>query len=244
MALSSAFKVDFSKYARDLVSQALDRMLSQHYDKCVLRQFVAVFIEECQLLYDACIELQRLRTPYYAEGQNLDALGRIVGEDRTPWEYDDSMWFFFDRQGQSYEQSPVWVKGAPVGTSRLVDDYQYRVNIIAKAIKNHTLTSSVPELTDLIKLLFSTDVSFEKTGPNQVRIIATHSTSLTQLRLLTRSYDDAQAVHRWFMNYPATLDLARTVLHPDGDDFFIFDVQERGWDDARVSTSITEIGVV
>ena len=40
MPLPQPYAIDFDVYRKDLVAQALNRMLSQHYDKCVLRQFV------------------------------------------------------------------------------------------------------------------------------------------------------------------------------------------------------------
>lgn len=49
----------------------------------MLRQLVAVFVGEVQELYDAVLDMQRGRTLYAAEAANLDALGRIVGEERA-----------------------------------------------------------------------------------------------------------------------------------------------------------------
>ena len=242
MPLPRTFEVDFSAYAIDLVGQALGRMLSQHYDKCVLRQFVAAFIDECQELYDACIDMQRMRTPYEAQEENLNGLGRIVGEPRTPWMYDESGWMFFDRQGQSFDQVPMWCIGGPLGTTVMVDDIQYRMNIIVKAIKNHTLTSSIPELLDLIQLAFGVDISFEKTGPNQVKLIVPASIFMTQLILLTKAHNNLRVDNEWYMNYPATLDIGQVVMFgPPG--FFMFDVEHRGWDEAPMAVGVTQIGV-
>lgn len=237
MALGIQYDVDFTGYHKDLITQALDRMLSQHYNKCVLRQFVAAFIRQCQELYDACIDMQRLRIPYNAEGENLDALGRIVGEDRTPWMYDESGWMFFDRQGQGWDQVPVWVRGGPLGTSAYVDDIQYRTNIIIKAIKNHTLTSSIPEITELIRLIFGIYVAFDKLGPNQVQIIVSSNISMQQLILLTYSWDNTRVDHAWYMNYPVTLDISKVMFAPYPSPF-TFDIENLGWDDAYVAVGV------
>lgn len=222
MTLPSTYKINFDIYAKELVEQALSRMLSQHYDKCVLRQFVAAFIEECNELYDACIELQKQRTLFYAAGENLNALGRIVGEQRTPWSYDESSWFFFDRQGQSYDQANMWCLYSNVGVSVPVQDPQYRSNIAIKAVKNHTLTSSIPELHYLIDLSFGVSVTFEKTGPNQVRLIVPASISMTQLILLSKANDDEQVDNRFYMNYPATLDISEVIMFAP-ENWFMFD---------------------
>ncbi len=92
--IAAKYKVDFSGLRVDLVEQALGRMLSQHYSACVLRRFVAALVSEAQEFYEACIDLQERRTVYVAAGENLNALGRIVGADRAPWSFDDSYWFF------------------------------------------------------------------------------------------------------------------------------------------------------
>ena len=239
--LPRAFQVDFTPYRKDLVEQALSRILSQHYDKCVLRQFVAAFGDECQELYDACIDMQEMRTPFEAEGENLNALGRIVGEPRAPWVYDESGWTFFDRQGQGADQTLVWCIGGPMGVSVIVEDSQYQMNIIVKAIKNHTLTSSVPELQDLIDVAFDQFVSFEKTGPNEVKIIVPASISMPRLVALTRAQDNMRVDNEFYMNYPATLDISQVMMFAPGG-FLIFDTEGRGVDQAPVAVGVTQIG--
>ena len=242
MLLPDTFKIDFSAEQKDLISAALTRMLGQHYNKCALRQFVAAFVAECQELYDACLDMQRLRSPYEAEGENLNALGRIVGEDRQVWNYDETSWMFADRQGQGADSVNVWCVNAPIGVSAAIDDTQYRFNVILKAIKNHTLTSSVSELLALIKLAFGLDMSFEKTGPNQIRIIVPASISTTQLILLTQSADDERADNQWFINYPATLDISQVLMFAP-QNFLMADVENRGCDEAPVAAGLTQIGM-
>lgn len=243
MSLPQSYNVSFERYTKDLVEQALNRMLSQHYDKCVLRQFVAAFLDECNELYAACIELQRKRTVFNASGANLDALGRIVGEKRSPWTYDESSWFFFDRQGQSFDQVPVWCINAPVGKTVYVEDPQYRTNIIVRAVKNHTLTSSIPEVTNVVELAFGTNVSFEKTGPNAVKLIVPSNISLTNLLLLTQGTDDERVDDRFWLPYPVTLSISDVTMFVPGD-FFIFDVDRRGWDQAPLAVGVTEIAPI
>lgn len=226
MPLPIHYKVDFDIHLKDLVDQALSRLLSQHYNKCVLRQFVAVFLRECQELFEACLDIQRLRTVYDAEGENLEGLGRIVGEERAPWTYSEDYFFFFDRQGQGFDQVVMWCLHAPLGVQMPVDDLQYKMNIILKAIKNHTLTSSVPEILDFLDLALDIHVSYDKIGPNEVMILVPASTPMTYLYLLTHDYDDERADHRFWTPYPATLDISSIMFVPDGG-FFIFDVWEK-----------------
>lgn len=237
MPLPQPYAIDFDVYRKDLVEQALNRMLSQHYDKCVLRQFVAAFINEAQEAYDAILDMQQQRVVYFAQATNLDALGRIVGEDRAPWSYDESSWMFFDGQGQGFDQIAMWCINAPMGTFIPVMDDQYRTNIIGKAVKNHTLVASVPEITSLTDLLLGLPISFEKTGPNQVRIVVPDYITATQLYLITRSFTDERVDKGYFLPYPATLDFDSVVMYTP-DKFFCFDRTDRQYDVAKFAVGV------
>lgn len=115
MSVPSRLEVSFGQYAKSLIDEALAKLPSQFLTACVLRQFVAAFVGEVQELYDAVLDMQRGRTLYAAEAANLDALGRIVGEERAPYQYSDSHWFAFDRMGQAWDSTPWWCRDAPAG---------------------------------------------------------------------------------------------------------------------------------
>ena len=83
MPIPSRLEVSFGQYAKSLIDEALAKLPSQFLTSCMLRQLVAVLVGEVQELYDAVLGMQRGRTLYAAEAANLDALGRIVGEERA-----------------------------------------------------------------------------------------------------------------------------------------------------------------
>lgn len=235
--LPERYKVDFTSKHFDLVGKGLQRLLSQHLDKCVLRQFFAVFLQEAQDLYDACIDMQEQRTPYAAKGDILDALGRIVGADRLLWQYDDKSWFFYDRQGQGFDQVPVWCLKGPFNTYVAADDQTYALSILTKAKKNHTLTASAPEVIAAVKELFDFDISFEKMGPNRVRITVPSTISTTQLYLLTSGFSDLKVDDGRYVPFPATLDFSGVLMYVPGD-FFIYDRDGRGFDQAPLAVGV------
>lgn len=210
--IPETYSIDFSAYKQLAIERGLSRLLDQFYSSCVLRQLVAVFLSECRELQDAILGIMEQRTLYNAEGEILNGIGRIVGEPRTPYSYDDSKWMFSDRAGQGVDQSAVWCIGAPFEAFIPVLDDEYRRNILAQIRKNHTLCASVPELTSMAPDLTGYDVSFEKTGPMQVRIFVSSSASNTALALLTRKTTDATADDKYAMPYPATLDILETVI--------------------------------
>ena len=126
MPVPSRLEVPFGQYAKSLIDEALAKLPSQFLTSCMLRQLVAVFVGEVQELYDAVLDMQRGRTLYAAEAANLDALGRIVGEERAPYQYSDSHWFAFDRMGQAWDSTPWWCRDGrvhPGGRPGVPDEY-------------------------------------------------------------------------------------------------------------------------
>ena len=222
MPIPEFYKVDFSPYRKDLIEQALGRMLSQHYDKCVLRQFVAAIMDEVQELYDAVLDMQEQRTLYEAEEENLNALGRIVGESRNPYQYDESRYMFADRINQRPDSSFVWCLNAPFSAFIPVEDEQYRVNILARIFKNHTLVASIPEMERLTYLLTDSLVSYEKTGPMQVTVVVPATISATAYNILTLARTDQRADDAFMLPYPATLWFSGIVIYVP-DKFFCAD---------------------
>ncbi len=219
MPIPEHYKIDFSPYRKDLVEQALGRMLSQHFDKCVLRQFVAAVMREVQELYAAIIDMQEQRTLYQAAAENLSALGRIVGEPRAPYQYDESRYMFADRPHQRPDSSFVWCLGAPFSAFIPVEDEQYRMNILARIVKNHTLTGSIPELDRLTSLVTGTTVSYDKTGPMQVTVTVPADISGTNYTMLLLTRTDRRTDDAFMLPYPATLWFDKVVVHVP-DNFF------------------------
>ena len=216
MPLPAFYKIDFKPCRKDLIEQALGRMLAQHYDKCVLRQFVAAVMREVNELYDAIIDMQEMRTLHEAEAYNLDALGRIVGEPRNPYRYDESRWLFADRMSQRPDATSVWCLSAPFAAFLPVGDTQYRMNILCRIVKNHTLVASVPEIERLTFMVAETLISYAKTGPMQVAVLVPSTITATVWNILTQARTDLRADSLFAFPYPATLWFDETFFYvPD-----------------------------
>lgn len=233
MPIPERLKVDFSNLERDLIEDGLSKMLAVFFDACTLRQFVAVFLREVQELYDAVIEVEKQRTIYYAEGVNLDALGRIVGQDRLLWQYSEDGWFHFDIEGQGWDQEPWWCRNGELGIYVEADDETYKTAIVARIVKNHTLVASVPELTQLVKLMLGIDVSFIKCGPNNVNLVVPTGIDKTALYLLTHSSDDTRVDKTYYIPYPATLDFCEKIYFIPEHPFFFDREESYQWDTAE-----------
>ncbi len=229
----TSLTVDFSGYERDLFGEGLGRLLSVFLNKCTVREFAATFLRQVQELYDAAIDVEKARTVVTASGVNLDALGRIVGQPRTTIEYSEDVWFKFDTSGQGFDQLPWWVTGAPLNTNATATDSQFRQQIIARIIKNHTLCASIPELLYLIRTMFDVDVSYIKKGPNEVQLVVQDGTDKVLLYNLLHRENTMTVDDDYRMPYPATLSLESKVFFIK-EPAFIFDVDTpHRWDEGR-----------
>lgn len=235
--IPDSFKIDFSKYKIDLATKAEGRMLSQFWTSPVFRMFVRALIKAgIGWTYDEIIKQIEANTLYVAAGENLEAIGRIVGQNRIPYQYDDSSWFAFDRPGQGFDQAPFWVQGAPLVSNVPANDPQYRRMILAKIASNFARFGSMAEMSYLIEFAIGIKVSFRLVGPMEADIVVPSTISRSNVYLLTVSKNTPQVDHQYFFPYPATLRIDRMTFAPKVP--FIFDRKEHGFDRGSFGVSV------
>lgn len=214
-SIPDVFRVDFTPYGRDLVNQALSRTLSWYKHSPVFQQYLADLVQNGpQEIYDKILIFMIANTLYYAEGEDLDAIGRWVGQPRIPFQYDDSLWFSTDRPGLSFDQAPAWVTGAPMSGVTPATDDQMRFMILARIASNHVRFASIAELTYIVKFLTGEDVSFETVGPMEATVYVRAEASRTTIELLTNFNTTTEADDIPMVPYPATLNIRSIVFIP------------------------------
>lgn len=214
MAVTEKLNVDFSKERIDLVTQGTGLALSQFSNSCMLGQFFAALLEESQELFDSILAMEEGRTLYAAKGSNLDALGRIVGEPRTVFQYSNLSYMWADRNSQGVDKIAVWVTNATLSSKVIPNDSTYRNRILGKILKNFTLAASVPELLKLTSNLYGYDVSFVKKGPFTIDLMLPSTINITVYSALTRFFDDLTVERNCYINYPATLSIEDVIFAP------------------------------
>lgn len=217
------FKVDFSGYSKDMTAKAMDRLLSQFKGSPVLRAFVAALVQNGpQYVYDEIIKFQEANSLYVAEGGNLDAIGKIVGQPRVPYQYDESSWFAFDRQGQGFDQAKVWVLNASMTTNVPASDPEYRMMILARIACNFNRFSSLPEMQYIAEFVTGEKVTWIRTGPMEVQLVVRPGISRSRLDVLTKFTTTTACDDIPMIPYPATLSIS-SVLHKPTPRAFTFD---------------------
>lgn len=220
--IPKAFEIDFTRYRRDMVQKAWTRMLSQFKASPVFKDFIAAFVKNGpQWAYDEIVKQQEANTLYRAEGFNLDAIGRIVGQPRIPYQYDDSKWFVPDRRGQGFDQAPFWVTNAPLIGNTPAGDAQYRQMILARIACNFNRFSSGPEMAYLAYFTTGEIVSWQRVGPMECMILVRSGISRSRFDVLTKFTTTTECDGIPMIPYPATLNLTKAIFLPDKP--FIFD---------------------
>ena len=163
---------EYLTVARDRVTEAFKGrvVFDKHLQLLILGQ---VDIQE------ALKELMQLRSIDTAEGEQLNIIGRIVGQPRELLEAD--LYEYFGLQGAANAQSfgefgdsgvggLFYNYGTPLGGNVLLDDATYRKFIKAKIFKN--VTASTPEeFITIVNTIFDLPISITSEGDAQVTLM-------------------------------------------------------------------------
>lgn len=196
--------ITYDELKFDLKARALSRMLSQFHNSTVLKLLLEAFTSEVQELSDAIYELIRQRSVGYAKGYNLDAIGRIVGRDRTQYNYTAAFWFAPDETDVQPDNGHWWTQNAQQAVSEDMDDNTFRQWIWLKILENHNKFSSVPELEFAIQDGIGEMVGIQRTDIMEANILTEPTISLTNKALLTYNRDTELTDNEYLFAYPAT----------------------------------------
>jgi hypothetical protein len=168
---------------------AEQRVLSQFRQSPVLLSILMAFIGEVKVLQDAIRDVMAKRTLYLASGENLDVIGRIVGQLRGLINLTEQNWFTPDTAGSSVDQARVWVENAALEGVVSAPDVFSKVFIQGKIYRNNVRYGSIPEVQQFVWALFNIPISVIVTGPLTIDLVVPDSVSndtLASLNSLVR----------------------------------------------------------
>ena len=149
------------------LEEARDRVTYAFTDKPIFDKYLQLLVLGQVEIQEALKQVMQLRSIDTAEGEQLNVIGRIVGQPRELLEAD--LYEYFGLQGAANAQSfgelgnssiggLFYNYGTPLGGNVLLDDATYRKFIKAKIFKN--VTASTPEeFIAFINFLFGTDTT-------------------------------------------------------------------------------------
>lgn len=162
-------------YEEDYLGVARSRITEQFKDKEVIDRFLQLLIFAQTELQTVFKDLMQLRSLDTATGEQLNILGRIVGQDRVLLNSD--LYDFFGFQGALKAGSMgtlgdpnigsiFYSLGEPLGGNIELSDETYRLFIRAKILKNTTASTS-EEFIRSINLIFgdSSIIAIEDESP-------------------------------------------------------------------------------
>lgn len=191
----------------------LSRLLLQFQDGPVLKDILNAFGFEIQQLLDAGEGVVVERSPLDALGEQLEGLGRIVGQPRIVVDYAEVTWFSPDVAGLGPDVAPAWVEGVETAGKLLADDPTYRQLIEAKIYRNFAKYASVPENQQVALLAFGVDVSYKLTGPMSVDVFIPPNTPQTIINILADVLSGGENGIS-IMPYPPTLFIGNIIFSP------------------------------
>lgn len=204
----AATQIDFSTLKFDLKELAESRLLSQFYNSTVLKLLLDAFTSEVQELSDAIYELLKGRSIYNGQGEQLNAIGRIVGQGRKYYDYDTDFWFATDEMEIQPDNGSWWCQNAVQASNEEMDDETYRKWLWMKILENHNKFSSVPELEDAILDGIGETIGIERNGIMTAKIYVSSNISLTNKNLLSYNKDTDLTDNDYMFAYPATTSIS------------------------------------
>jgi hypothetical protein len=206
--------VDFTREYKNLIEDGLSHILQQYEHSCVLRKVLVIILEEIQELYDACQEAQRRRCLEYATNYELEVLGRIVGQERESTADDESTWMYANDAKKNPDSIQTWSYKGALGRLGKMTDSKLRDWITFKILKNHALTTSLPELGAMVQQFWKMDISIVKAGkPFEASMYVPNTISDMQLYYLQLFRTNRMCDRDSLFPYPATLRFTGEVYY-------------------------------
>jgi len=224
---------DFSVYDKDQVKQACDLTLSQFRRSQILLGAQSAINNQSIDLYQSLIDAMQLRCLDDAVGVQLDIIGRIVGQSRELENYGNKNWFAYDTKNVGYEEGICYIEGAPIGGNLIASDFTYRQLIYARIFKNHVKYGSVPEILQVVKLVYGINISIRKEGMSDISLIVPANTPTYIVQNLTKVTDTVTTDKVYFLPIPSTGRIVDVIFRPNP--AFTYDsiLPNKGYDQAN-----------
>lgn len=198
MALNDFTTLDYLEIARTRTTEQFKLENAPVFDRYL--QLLTVEMQALQKLFQDLMQLRSIDT---ATGEQLDVIGRIVGQDRVLLSAD--LYEYFGFQGAlkagSYGNltdptvgAKWWSLGKPLGGNVQLDDDTYRIFIRAKILKNTTASTS-EDFIRAINLIFGVDntLAIEDTSTEPATVQVLFNRPLTDFEKALLYYvDDSQ----------------------------------------------------
>ena len=185
----------------DFLANAIAQETEQFKDKVVFNKYLELLLTGSIDVLAVIKDLMQLRSIDTAVGEQLDVIGRIVGQDRVLYGADTIKYFGFDGAtlagtfGTSYNSrvGGYWYSfGKPTGGNITLDDPQYKLFIKAK-IKKNTTDASAESVMDFLTFVFGVRCTLLESSAAKAKIrinrkLSDFERSLVEFQAVDGSY--------------------------------------------------------
>lgn len=203
------------KYDQNVVLRVGDRRLPAMREGEVRCGVLNEQARQLQEIYDAVVSSLDQRTLVGARGAVLDAIGRIVGQERALLNQAEVDWFGPDDNDGGPDLAPVWVFGAALSGNLPADDAEYLQLIVSKIFKNHVKHGSIPEILEFVRLLYGINISIRKLGLSQIELIVPVGTPAFVVTTLRSFISDDRSDNQHFLPHCPTADIVSVMYRPE-----------------------------
>ena len=214
---------------KDFLNEAREGVTQQFKEKIVFDKYLQLILQGVGEVQDVVKDLLQKRSIDEATGENLDIIGRIVGQPRELISLDVYNYFAFkgypngETYGDLFDPSVggvFYTGGTPTGGNYSLDDETYRLFIRSKILKNRT-ASTPEELITFLNYLFGDEIPLylKETGHAHLTIYFGRQLSSLETNLLSFiSYE---------LGYPSklipiTIGVGVEYAYFDSNNFFAF----------------------
>lgn len=219
----------YEDYGKNLANTVFENTLSQfRYDDTVLNGINNVTTKRAQELFDSILDIVKGRDIDYAQGKQLDALGDIVGADRTFAFFKKRPYFSVDNESLGFDSAKWFVNGAPIYDPGELEDERFRNIINAKIFKNHVKYGSIPEVINFVKMSFDINISLRYVEAFDWKIVVSSDIQENVIDILLSQETSDKYDHNYYMPIPIGRRIVGVIYKPKTP--FAFDNPKLGFD--------------
>ncbi len=147
------------------IENALGRLATQYTEAETFKSYISALLAEDQNLEFETCEVIDKRNIDDAEGDVLDAIGELVGQDRVLVDSTTLGWFGFQTAtgAQGFDDGVFFGETLDINGNRELTDDEYRAFIRARIAKNSG-NGTIEDLIESIKLITQKDTAFVTEG--------------------------------------------------------------------------------
>lgn len=207
-------KYNYFSYDIDFQQARCDTTLSQfRWDDPVLNGINHATVNQACVTFCDILNALKARDVENAVDYNLDVIGKWVGESRV-FAFFSRIEYFAPDTDFTVDLAPVYVENGEIFGPGLVNNDEYRRNILARIFKNHVKYGSIPEVIQFAKSAFNVNISLRSEGAYDWKLLIQADTQESIVEALTSSVTNNNFDESYYLPIPIGRRLVSTVFTP------------------------------